>query len=222
MAHWVGSSKSLGFRHGVALVRVNCLSGIFAGTSEGVLFGSGLPLVTAARIRVGPVSRSGSREFRDPTVAPGSSPTRTPSDFPLGARSAKNSIFAPSRGEAAICLSREAARLQARERAERSSASPRPQGEQPWRKQSSSARGCGASRRCSCDTVPGGEGVLVGDDPEATVGWQQDLAPRVDTGPRRTQAAATSGSPEPKRTPPPTTNRDASRSGRAATRAARS
>ena len=53
------------------------------GSAPGIRFGSGLSLVTAARLQAGPVAVIGSRESGGPIVARGSSPARTPVASPL-------------------------------------------------------------------------------------------------------------------------------------------
>ncbi|HEV7838124.1 MAG TPA: hypothetical protein VGO75_08680 [Gemmatimonadaceae bacterium] len=55
----------------------------------------------------------------------------------------------------------------------------------------------GAKRRCSYDTLPGGAGVLVGDDPRATIGAPTPPAERLMLGFAISRVKPRSESPEP-------------------------
>ena len=60
------------------------------GTAEGILFGSGLSLVGGPNDRCGTQHQSLRNDVSAPIVARGSSPTRTPSAFPLVQRAASH------------------------------------------------------------------------------------------------------------------------------------
>jgi hypothetical protein len=65
------------------------------------------------------------------------------------------------------------------------------------------------------DTPTGeSEGVLAGDDPEATIGSRTFSRSKMQYGTKAVSSRATSGSPEPKRTPHAEPRQDANRSGR--------
>jgi hypothetical protein len=57
-------------------------------------------------------------------------------------------------------------------------------------------------------------GVLAGDDPEATIGSRTFSRSKMQYGTKAVSSRATSGSPEPKRTPHAEPRQDANRSGR--------
>ena len=207
--------------------RAVSFSGIHAGASEGVLYGSGLPLVTAARDRLGSGMQFGSRRQFDPIVASGSSPSRTPSDFPIGARNA------PALSSRLVRLSLRRV-IPGASYPHRRFSCPTGQPGIESRSEPSEARRPRATwgKHCPAERVffrrtvrrcaPLRMRVLFrhstarrGVSSQATTQKRQSdpancLDPEFNAGPKWSQAAATSGSPEPERTPHADSNRDLS------------
>ena len=199
-----------------------CFSGTrFAGTfwrpcshhryGGGILFGSGLSLVSGPNDRCGTQHQSLRNDVSAPIVARGSSPTRTPSAFPLSSvrrQSSVSRLFAPARVRSQSVNSPPRPNSPAhfaRERAERSSAAPCPPGDEARTHVARSAAAvadlCREARVSSQATTHERQSVCL-----------RHL--RATGAQLRTDSLGplTSESPEPARAPAPTTYRDASRS----------
>jgi hypothetical protein len=136
---------------------------------------------------------------------------RGPPPTPLWERLYGRSVLAP-RPTGPICLSHFVAGLRVASRASLGIRAPRGGSINQW---PPFADPCGAGRRCECGCCCGRHSARRrGVSSQATTQKRQSdrahcLDPEFNAGPKRSQAAVTSGSPEPERTPHADPRRDA-------------